>query len=100
MRIYKYEMTDVWETNRLMMKRGAKPLLVKAQHGVLCMWVVVDPTEDDVEHDVHIVGTGHLFSFTGFKYVDTFFDADDSLVWHVFIGSGYGSTGGATTDEI
>ena len=67
-------------------KYGARPLTAQVQHGVPCVWWRVDPTREDVERTVHIVGTGHeLPRADGWlSYIGTVQEAGGALIWHVF----------------
>lgn len=70
----------------LLMPKRAKVLKVALQHGVLTLWVLVDPKETATQRRLFAVyGTGHEIDDTArMTYLDTVFDG--SFVWHVFEG--------------
>lgn len=67
------------------MPAGAEVLMVKEQHGVICIWALVDPDKPDEVYRYRIIGTGHeLKEEPGQKYVGSFFMNKGYLVFHVF----------------
>jgi len=82
MQIWKYEL-EVTDVQSVIMPRGAEVLSVQNQGGSICLWVIVDPKEENVWREFEIIGTGNPMepdirrSFIGTVQVDR-------LVWHVF----------------
>jgi hypothetical protein len=67
------------------MPRNADILCVQVQHGVPCMWALVD---DEAEYEgrvIEVLGTGWEMSadMGRSEYVGTY-QTDGGLVWHVF----------------
>jgi len=82
--IWKYEI-PLQDKFKLKMPFNAKPLTVQVQHGVPCLWVLVDTSKELEEYSFRVVGTGHQIKFAG-DYIGTFQISGGSLVFHVFQG--------------
>jgi len=63
----------------------SKVLSVQIQYGSPVLWMLVEPSEETVERDVFIFGTGHPCDITGEHYVGTVQQKGGALVWHVFV---------------
>lgn len=75
---------DVFE---LMMPDGAQPLCVQTQGNQVCMWALVDPSAQQNPRRFRMCGTGHpLPDYVG-RYIGTFQDYNQALVFHVFEAS-------------
>lgn len=82
--IYKYPLT-VTGHNALRMPKGAEVLTVQMQHGVPCLWVLVDTDAPECERVLRIYGTGHPISDDeNALYVGTFQLSGGAFVFHVF----------------
>lgn len=88
--VFKYliEISDVVE---LEMPVGAVVLHLAEQHGVPCLWALVDLEAPNHTRRFRLAGTGHPIDT---EYIDTavgnrghlgtFFMRDGALVWHLF----------------
>ena len=85
MNIWKYPL-EVVPQQTVEMPFGSKILTVQVQQETPCLWALVDPGLYTVRREIHIVGTGHELeiSLSALKYINTFQQANGSLVWHVF----------------
>ena len=79
-RIFKYEL-EVADHQTIQMPTGAQILCVQIQHGVPCLWVLVDPQSTKEKQTIRVYGTGHMIERDG-DYVGTF--QTNGLVFHVF----------------
>ena len=85
--IYKYplEITDFQDIQTI---EGAKPLCVKLQNEVPCLWCLV---ETDAKPDILTIrcaGTGHdmkVKRYSDVEYIDTVLMLRDSFVFHFFV---------------
>lgn len=68
----------------VMMPGGAVILSVQAQHGVICIWAIVETTAIKTTRSFSILGTGHDASFpvSSLKFLGTVLMG--AFVWHVF----------------
>jgi hypothetical protein len=85
-RIFKYQlaMADVQDIS---IPQGAKILHVGWQYGVmLCMWVMLNPSDPSALRKIEIFGTGHLMPDPpdGLSRVHLATVIDETSVWHVF----------------
>jgi len=86
MTIWEYPLQIVGEQD-LSMPRSARILSVQVQGDALCLWALVDPTENVlVTRRFHVIGTGHTHSdaLFGLTYLGTAQMGRGQLVWHVF----------------
>lgn len=66
-----------------LMPSGATILSLQVQHGILCMWALVN-TEAPLEtREFRVFGTGHQISEDILTFVGTF-QVNEVLVFHVF----------------
>ena len=56
--IWKFELR-ITEVQEVLMPAGAELLSVADQHGNLCLWAMVDPSEHHQPRVIEIVGTGN-----------------------------------------
>lgn len=75
--IYKYEVDTI-----VTMPDKAEILTVQLQNGRPWIWALVDISEQLVERNFNIIGTGWEIEEVNHKYIATF--QDGSYVWHVF----------------
>ena len=66
------------------MPAGAEILHVEVQHGVPCLWALVETDRELVQRAFRIFGTGHRIDVPVRKHVASFLMHDGSLVWHLF----------------
>lgn len=87
MTIYKYTIPTTDEPI-IAMPRGARILSVDVQHGVPCLWAMVDPTAPKVARRFRLAGTGHPLAaeWTADRFVGTVILAGGMLVFHLFDG--------------
>lgn len=83
-KIFKYPL-QVTDQQTIKMPYGAKVLCVQVQDGTPCLWALVDPTVESVDHFVNTVGTGHPTNQVAENYVGTYQLQGGALVFHVFI---------------
>ena len=84
MTIWKFQF-EIGDIVRIDMPVGAKVLHVESQHGVPCMWALVDPHSPTQARDFRIFGTGHHIDSSMLElltHVATF--QQGSFVWHLF----------------
>jgi hypothetical protein len=82
-------MNSVWkypldmEINELEMPIGAQVLTVREQHGMGCLWALVNPDREKEIRTFRVVGTGWTCE-DGLDYQGSFHLSGGSLVFHVF----------------
>ena len=67
--------------------KGAEILSMQVQHGIPCVWALVDPDEKDVDKkSITVFGTGHPIDDNLIleKFIGTFQLNEGKLVFHVF----------------
>lgn len=79
--IWKYEL-EITELQTVQMPAGASILHADNQHGVLCIWVMVDPNARKEGRCIEIIGTGHSIMSATRRFIGTVLMGP--LVWHVF----------------
>lgn len=76
---------DLKDEQMIEMPAGAIILSVQYQHGSLCLWALVDPTQTTVGRAIRIVGTGHpADDVNAHDYIGTVQAHGGNFVWHVF----------------
>jgi hypothetical protein len=82
--IWKFEIAIV-APGLIRMPKGAEILTVQTQHGVPCVWAIVDPQAEKEDRYFEILGTGQPV-YEGEEvdraYVGTF--QQPPFVWHLF----------------
>lgn len=82
--IFKYplDLTAEVQTRRI---PGQNPVVkhVGVQHGIICLWVEVDPSAGLLVSDFKIVGTGDSYNSGVWKHIGTVPWVDGTLIWHV-----------------
>lgn len=82
-KIYKYPFPYLSEKIIIALPAHSRILSVQTQHGVICLWAVVDTEERDVDaRAFRIVGTGHPIPDGPLTYLATV--QTGAFVWHVF----------------
>lgn len=83
--IWKFPLA-VTDFQKIEMPKGAKVLAVQPQHDQVCLWAMVEPTNDKEERGFWIHGTGHQLKYAKHlgDHVGTFQLRDGALVFHVF----------------
>jgi len=81
--VWKYELPHI-ETE-LEVPLGAQAIHVDAQKNKLCVWMMVDPTEDRMETKVfRVIHTGSRFFLSDVEYIGTVLMKGETYVAHVF----------------
>lgn len=85
MRIYKWQL-ETTDRQTLPLQRDAQALTVQVQHGVPCLWCLVDPDQPVQPQVIYICGTGHPThpEATAESYIGTYQLHSGGLVFHVF----------------
>lgn len=88
MKVFKYPL-EIRDEQRIAMPYVATIISAQAQHGILCLWAVVDETAPPTERTIDILGTGHHMEGDRFmgdkrKFIGTVQMMSGALVWHVF----------------
>lgn len=69
------------------MPLGARILSVAEQHGVICMWALINPHPEvgRASRQINIIGTGHpaVYEYDA-DYIGTVLTCGGDFVWHVF----------------
>jgi len=81
--------TEIWKWSLkpgkpVEMPRGAQILSAQAQHGELCIWAAVDPSQPTETRHFNVVGTGCPFNMEHQRYIGTAQLEGGFLVLHVF----------------
>jgi hypothetical protein len=70
------------------MPKNAAILSVHVQNDNPCLWVWVNPSEENESRKIAIYGTGNPIPLEHVKnrieFIGTFFSHQDTFVWHVF----------------
>ena len=84
-------MAQVWKfpiyansVQSILMPKGAQILSVQTQQGSPVIWAIVDPAADKEKRIFSVYGTGHNMPKDGLKYVGTWQESNQYLVWHLF----------------
>jgi hypothetical protein len=92
--IFKYRMM-ITDTQKVLMPKGAKILTVQIQHGVPCLWALVNQPAPDVEREFRVIGTGHpIPDAEALEYIGTIQVHEGGLVFHVFESLRKGNSNG------
>jgi hypothetical protein len=85
LKIFKYQL-PVDDYFSLQIPAGSRILSVDVQHGVPCMWVLVDPANSAVTRRFRFAGTGHPIteSIEQLDFIGTFQMHGGSLIFHIF----------------
>ena len=88
---------DVADTQLVEMPANAHILTVQEQHGMVCLWALVNPAMPPEGRKILIAGTGHerqdLDALV--NYISTFQLAGGALVFHVFEDVSYAAVADA-----
>ena len=84
MAVYNYPIrAQLCEPTEVEMPEGAQVLHVDMQHGMPCVWALVDTGDvPKVRRGFVVVGTGHSFNAEGATFLNTMFHGE--LVFHAF----------------
>jgi len=83
LRIFKYPI-NIGKTD-IGLPVGSYVLSVQMQNGQPCVWVMLDPDDENkTVATFEVVGTGHDIDRTDKGFVGTF--QDGAFVWHLFVG--------------
>ncbi len=76
----------VTDSQELLLPRGFQPLCVQVQHGIPCLWALVDAGAEKAYFTFRTYGTGHPITEpeNSLRYVGTYQLDDGRLVFHVF----------------
>jgi len=61
-----------------------KILSASIQHGIPCIWILVDPNNISVTLNLRMAGTGHPISDEIVRFIDTIELDNGSLIFHIF----------------
>jgi len=78
--IFKYPLPT--SKTKVSMPHSATILSVQLQHGIPCIWAMVDVDNDLEDREFWIFGTGHVLPDNPGIYIGTILDG--SFVWHIF----------------
>jgi hypothetical protein len=79
--IYKFTLGN--PASYISMPNGAKILCVQMQHGMLCLWAIVDTSKPSTAtRKIYVFGTGNELPDLPLEYIGTVQDYE--YVWHVF----------------
>lgn len=81
--IFKYELSPL--LTELDVPKDSKVLSLQTQHGIPCIWLLVDPSKENTKLKLTVVGTGNQICVENKSYVGTFQMDDGFLVLHVFL---------------
>jgi hypothetical protein len=86
--VWKYAF-DVMDRVEFLLPVGAKVLTVQVQNGRPCIWVMVDPSEQQkVPRQFRVAGTGHMLEqdgeFDELQYIGTFQLDEGRFIGHLF----------------
>ena len=83
--IRKFELEDTDEQT-IEAPDNSKMLSVQVQHGVTCLWMLVDINIPVRKYGVRIIGTGHSADLSDeWKYIGTYLKHNEFFVGHVFV---------------
>lgn len=83
MEVWKYILTDA-EGTEIEMPKDAKIIHFNSQHGMPCIWVLVDPEAPKEIRKFKVYGTGHIINEKIISHIGTVPVADGYLVFHAF----------------
>lgn len=81
--IFKYEL-QIDDEQSIEMPKDAEIISLQVQHGVPCIWAIVDTDKEKESRVFHTYGTGQKFYPKGAQFVGTYLIHQDRLVYHVF----------------
>jgi len=82
--IFKYQLV-VEDSQTIKIPKGGDILSLQVQHGIPCLWILVDTEQKEKESRVfEMYGTGHIIHDYNKKYIGTFIIRKGLLVFHVF----------------
>ena len=83
--VYKYPLS-ITDTKVIQMPKGAEILTVQFNDwSGLCLWALVDPSQELENVKIRIAGTGHAIEEDIVKYIGTFQLQGGALVFHAFV---------------
>lgn len=84
MTIWKFPI-DATTRQAVHLPKGAKVLSCQFQRDQLCLWAMVDPTEETERRLVWLIGTGNEVPSPPLTFVCTVQVMGGSLIFHVFV---------------
>jgi hypothetical protein len=85
--IYKYSL-KVLESQNILLPIGSEILTIQNQREIPCLWVLVDPNENEMEKiSIEMFGTGNPIHYdmgVSRSYISTFQLHGGALVFHAF----------------
>lgn len=87
--IWKFPL-EVTDVQQIEMPKGAEPISVQVQGGVLCIWAVVDTSRPSEKRTIRTIGTGQPMDekVAQMKFLGAYQLQDGALVFHVFYYEG------------
>ena len=81
--VWKYQLKD--QVNHVLyMPENAQILEVENQHGILCLWALVDTRKKYEHRKIIIRGTGHPIEHDNIKFISTFQVDNGNFIFHAF----------------
>ena len=81
--VYKYPL-KIDDYQQVTLPAGAKILCIKVQHGIPCLWALIDKEQTCEETlTIRCAGTGHDIK-DNVEYIDTVMLVGGALVFHFF----------------
>jgi len=84
--IYKFQIT-LNDKTTVRVPKNAKLLSAQVQHGIPCVWVMLNTDEEKVDRHLYLATTGNPMPYLKYDewiFVDTFMMYDGALVVHLF----------------
>ena len=82
--IWKYEISS--PDLSIQVPKGGKVLTVQTQHGIACIWILIDLTKDLESRRFITYGTGHRIDISEeqLEYIGTWQMSNGNLIFHTF----------------
>jgi len=83
-KIYKYQLGTV-DTQSIIMKQGYKILDLQLQRGIPCVWVLIDPNNNNSLVEFRTYATGQTVDERSNEYIGSYQLYGGDAIFHVFI---------------
>ncbi|AFR36266.1 DUF7352 domain-containing protein [Riemerella anatipestifer] len=81
--VYKYPLL-VQGVQFVSLPKGAEILSVQEQHGIPCLWALVNPLAEKEDVRILTSSTGEVFNTKNLKYIGTYQLPGNGFVGHLF----------------